>query len=139
MADLFVSFNPAQPAGQRLAPEVVAEIELVAPSTLNDGAVTEPKLAAGAVTNPKLAAGAVKSVNIAAGEVKTENLDDGAVTEGEIADGSVTPAKCAAGVFTTVDSDGEILDLQGMKTTQALYDAIASPSPNRCYFIVSES
>ncbi len=87
---------------------------------IEDGAVTEPKLAEGAVSERTLAKGAVgaaalaeSSVNeqsladaavtgpkLADGAVKARALADGAVTEAKLADGAVTTSKLAADSIT---------------------------------------
>ena len=44
MSDLIAGLDLSKPIGQRFGPLVRAEIEAVAPSTVNDGDITEPKL-----------------------------------------------------------------------------------------------
>lgn len=138
MGELFVAFDPDQPAGQRLAPEVRAEVETIAPAVPLDGAITTPKLANGAVTHEKLADGAVHGAKVAEKAIQTTHLDDGVVGEQQIADGAVTPAKTAAGVFTVFDGDGNPLDLHGVVVTATEMAQIADPDPNAMYFVLDD-
>lgn len=135
MADLFISYDPAQPVGQRLAPEVRAEIATVAPSTVNNGSITAAKLAPNAVVTDKIADGAVTSAKIADGTIVTGDLADSSVTNAKIANGSVTPSKVAAGVVTAYDASGNPLRLNLVPITSAKYAALATPDPNTLYLI----
>ncbi|WP_200845815.1 hypothetical protein [Mycolicibacterium vanbaalenii] len=139
MADVFFpSFDPAATAGAKFGPEVRAEIAEVAPSTLNNGAVTTAKLADQAVTNAKLAAGAVQTTNIAAGQVGPTNLADDAVGTSKIADNAVTPAKVDTGVPTTVAVDGTPIAMTFMYLTVSEHSAIETEDPSTTYFIVED-
>jgi hypothetical protein len=135
VADLFIAYDPKQPAGQRLAPEVRTEIATVAPSTVNNGAITTAKLAPAAVTTDKLANGAATSAKIATGGVETPNLKDAAVATAKIADAAVTPAKVGPGVVTSRDLSGNAFDIDMLPLTAAQYAAIATPNPNVLYLI----
>lgn len=135
MADIVVAYDPEQPAGERLAPEVIAEIQLVAPNDVQDGAITNLKLATGAVEESNIAAGAVGSTELAAGAVNAAALASNAVTSGKLAAGAVGFAAAGAGVATVQDSSGNNISLRIVPITAALYAAIVSPDPNTLYAI----
>ena len=134
MADLFISYDPAQPAGQRLAPEVREEINEVAPSTLNDGSVITAKLADKAVATAKLGDAAVTSTKIASGAVAAANLGTGAVTTTKLEDDAVTAAKAGTGVVTAYDNNGNPIESKHVYMTVAQYAAITA-DPNTTYFL----
>ena len=134
MADLLVAYDPAQPVGERLAPEVRAEIAELAPSTVDNGSITTAKLADDAVTTAKLAPGAVTSVEIATGGVSAVNLATDAVTTVKLADGAVTGDKVGTGVMKAYDSAGNAISLRGVPITAAAYGAI-TPDPGTVYLI----
>lgn len=136
--DYVFTFDPTAEAGEKLAPEVRAEIEVLAPSTLNDNAVTTPKIVDGAVTHAKLATDAVYSANIAAGEVDTINLAPDAVTADKIADGAVVPAATGVGVVTAQDSGGVATDLHLVPISVLDHAAIVTPDPTAVYLILEE-
>ena len=138
MSDLFVAFDPAQPAGEKLPPEVVTEIVTVSPSTLNDGQVTTAKLANDAVTNPKIAAGAVGAGKIATNGVVAGNLADDAVDTDAIENAAVTPEKTGAGVLTIKASDGQYLDVAAQVLTVTEHDALPAEDPTVLYLIVED-
>lgn len=135
MADQkIVGYDPSQPAGERLAPEVRAEIAEVAPSTLVNGAVTTAKLRDGAVAAAKLADGAVTSPKIGTGEVKTVNLGDGAVTTAKLGADAVTADKAGTGVVTSRNKDGDPITLTVVPIAAADYAAITK-DPNTLYAV----
>lgn len=136
MSDLFIAYDPSQPAGERLAPEVVEEIKTVAPSTVVNGGITTAKLADKAVTTAKLADGSVTGVQLASGAVDTVHLAAGAVETDQLADGAVTVAKVGPGVATAVGSDGSPLVARTMYLTASEYAAIATKDPNTTYAIL---
>lgn len=135
MADQFIAYDPSADAGERLAPEVRAEIAVLAPSTVLNGAVTTAKLADDAVTAAKIAAGSVGNPELAGGAVATANIASGAVTADKLAGSSVTPAKCSTGVVTSTDVSSNSVATTIMYLTAAQYAAIVSPNPNTLYFI----
>jgi hypothetical protein len=135
VADLFIAYDPTADAGERLAPEVRAEIAEVAPSTVLNGSITAAKLADDAVTQAKIYPGAVGPTEIAVAGVETTNLDDGAVTTSKLDNDAVTPAKCGTGVVTGVDSSDNATETVLKFVSAAQYAAIGSPSPNTVYFI----
>ncbi|QFG11183.1 hypothetical protein PBI_CLOVERMINNIE_36 [Gordonia phage CloverMinnie] len=134
MAELLVGYDPSQPVGQRLAPEVIAEIEEVAPSNLDNGSVTTAKLADDAVNQDKIAPGAVGTVEIETGGVNTANLATDSVTTVKLADDSVTDEKAGLGVATAHDSAGNPITLDAVPITAAAYGSI-TPDPNVLYLI----
>lgn len=134
MPEVVATLDTDAEPGEKFSPQVRAEIAEVAPSTLNDGAVTTPKVADEAITNPKLAPGAVHSENIAAGEVKADNLAAGAVGTAALDDGSVTDTKAGPGVMTTHDDEGNAITLGVVLISDADYAALGAPDPNTLYF-----
>ena len=126
--ELLVGIDLSKPEGEQLAPQVIAEIERVAPSTVNDGSITAPKLATNAVTTPKIAEGAVKSPNIGTGEVKNANLGTSSVSTAKLQDSAVTPEKCGAGVLTIFDGDGNPLEVPVFLMSSAAFGAIVPQS-----------
>jgi hypothetical protein len=135
MPELGVYFDTDAPDGEKfVSPLVRAEIEVVAPSTLNDGDVSTVKLDDEAVTTAKLGPGAVTTSKIGAKEVKTANLADEAVDEDQLADGAVTAEKAGQGVVTVHD-DGAPITLDVRFLTVAAYAALVSPDPNVFYAV----
>lgn len=126
---------PDNDPGEKLAPEVVSEIQVVAPSTVTSGSITTAKLAEDAVTTGKIADDAVTTEKIADGGVETNNLAPESVTEGKIADGAVTPDKVGTGVVTAVDNTGSTIANREMFVTAAQMALITSPDPNTTYYI----
>jgi len=142
VADLFISYNPGNPPGERLAPEVVEEIREVAPSSVVNGAITTSKLADKAVTEAKLADGAVTHPKIAVGAVQTDNIANGAVGAAQLAPGAVTPEALGIGVVTSYDSDGATaVETDIVYLTQAQYDALvaAGSTDSNALYAIKES
>lgn len=137
MADQIIAYDPAKPVGQRLGAPIRAEIQEVAPSTVDAGSVTESKLADDAVTNPKIAPGAVDSVTIATGGVERVNIASEAVGEPQLAPHSVTPEKTGIGVVTAKDNSGNDLALTVVHLSAAQLAAIPTPNrdPNTLYIV----
>lgn len=135
MADILVAYDPEQPAGERLAPEVISEIQLVAPNDVQDGAITTSKLAVGAVEEDNIADGAVGTAQIANGGVAAANLATAAVTAGKIQAEAVGFAAAGPGVATAQDSSNNNIALRFVPITAALYAALTPPDPNTIYLI----
>lgn len=135
MAELLIGYDPTKPQGQRLAPEVRAEIELLAPSNIPNGGVTTSKIANDAVTQDKIGDGAVGPSQLAANAVTAVALATGAVTTVKLANAAVTSAKVGLGVMKAKDSTGNDIALTGVPVTAAQYAAITSPDPNVLYLI----
>ncbi|MEU9805414.1 hypothetical protein [Mycobacterium sp. NPDC050853] len=135
MPDRFIALDMSKPVGQRFAPQVREEIVEVAPSTLNDNAVSTQKLADNAVTEPKLAPGAVSSTRIATKGVKTVNIDDAAVGTAQLASGAVTAAKAGIGVVTVHDSAGNAIKVDMVPMTSIAYAALTTKDPNTLYLL----
>lgn len=132
MAEVLIGIDLTQAAGSRLAPEVIAEVQFVAPSTVNNGSITTNKLANGAVAEAKLADGAVSSGKLADGAVAAAKLADDAVTGTKLADGSVTPEKTGTGVVTAADHTGNDVGLRIVLLTSVQFASI-TPDPNTLY------
>lgn len=128
------SYDGDATAGERLAPEIRAEIALVAPSAVNDGSITTIKIAAEAITKPKIAPGAVDADIIAAGGVETDNYADLSVTAGKLANDSVTPRACDTGVVLAVDDEDNDIEVTLKRLSATDYAAIITPDPNTWYF-----
>lgn len=139
MADLFISYDPAQPVGQRLAPEVRAEIATVAPSTVNNGSITAAKLAPNAVVTDKVADGAITSAKIADGTIVSSDLADSSVSTAKVANGAITPSKVGTGVVTSYDASGNPVRIVLVPITSAKYAALPNPDPNTLYLITDAS
>lgn len=135
MADQFIAYDPTANAGERLAPEVRAEIAVIAPSSVVDGSVTTAKLADDSVNAAKIIAGQVGTTEIGTGAVNTVNIANLAVNSDKLAASAVVPSKCGVGVVTSVDSSSNSVATAIMYLTAAQYAAIASPNPNTLYFI----
>lgn len=133
----FIGYDPTQDVGSRFAPEVIAEIEAVAPSTVTNGSVSTSKIADEAVTTGKLAPGAVDTTIIATGGVETVNLGEESVATDKIEDGAVTPVKCGTGVVVAKDHTGTVVGNTDVFLTAAQYGAIGSPDPNTTYYVSS--
>lgn len=130
---LVAGLDLSKPPGERLPPEVVEEIKLVAPSSVENGAITTDKLRDGAVTSRKLAPGAVDELAIGNGQVKNAALANGAVSEAKLADDAVTPAKCGTGVVTAEDATGAAVEMKVKFVTSAQYAALTTKDPNVTY------
>lgn len=118
----------SKPVGERLSPQMRAEIEEVAPSGLTNGAVKTSKLDEKAVTTTKIADGAVTTEKIATNGVEAVNLAPAAVTTAKLDDDAVTAAKAGLGVVTAYDKDGNPIDVKTVYMKQSEYAAI-TPAP----------
>lgn len=78
----------------------VVPVTMVGTSRLENGAVTEPKIAANAVTSAKIATGAVTSTQLGSNSVTTAKINNLAVTTEKINDSAVTTAKLGSGAVT---------------------------------------
>ncbi|OBC03386.1 hypothetical protein A5784_14235 [Mycobacterium sp. 852013-50091_SCH5140682] len=134
MPKLVPYLDTEKPVGERLSPQMRAEIEEVAPSGLVNGAVTTAKLAEKAVATGKLADGAVTTEKIATNGVEAVNLAPGAVTTAKLDDDSVTAAKAGIGVVTAYDKDGNPVEAPIVFMTQTEYAAI-TPVPGVTYML----
>lgn len=137
MPDLVIAYDPSQTPGERLPVEVRQEISVIAPSTVNDGDITDPKLADNAVTTRAIKPGAVTSTKIGLGEVLTANIGDDQVTAAKIAPGALTPDNVAPGMVTAVDSSDNPVTVKLKFVTAAEFAAITTPDPNAFYCISS--
>ena len=135
MSDLIAGLDLSKPIGQRFGPLVRAEIEAVAPSTVNDGDITEPKLDNNSVSTRTLVAKAVTEAKLDDGAVSTRALADGCVTDAKIAPGGLAPGKVAPGIPTAVDYNDNFVSLRHCVLTAAQYAALAIVDPNTLYYI----
>lgn len=135
MSEIVFALDMSKPVGQRMSPELIAEIQAVAPSAVTNGSITEPKLKDKAVTTPKLNEGAVTSPKIAEGGVEEVNIALGGVTTPRLADNAVTGEKAGTGTCTATDSDGEFIENEFRYVTATQYASIVSPDPNITYMI----
>lgn len=133
MSSIWVGFDPNAPQGEQLPPEVVEEIKRVAPSAVENGAITTNKLRDDAVTSDKLAPGAVDALALALDAVVTLKIKDKAVTTGKIDDAAVTASKAGVGVVTSYDSTGAAISRKEVDLTAAQYAALAVKDPNTYY------
>lgn len=129
-------FNLLADPGERLDPAVRAEVDLLAPSTIDDGDITESMLADDAVSQRTIAPGAVGHVEIETGGVEEENLAPNAVTTDKIIDAAVTAAKAGEGVVTAYDHVGNPIESKDVYLSAAQYNMIDTPDPNTTYNIV---
>jgi len=121
--------------GEKLDPELKAEIEFVSPSSLDTGDVKEHHLDSEVVSEPKLKTGAVSHRALAADAVEADNIKAGAVGTPELADDSVTDAKAGTGVVTAYDSSGNPISIKLVPIANSAYDALSPPDTNTFYFI----
>lgn len=83
-------------------------------TTVQDGAVTTPKIANGSVTSAKIADGTIATGDLADGAVTTPKIADSTVTTAKVADGNVTRAKLDVEVTNELDGMAtDIATLQG--------------------------
>lgn len=135
MAELLVAIDLTKPVGQRLAPEVQAEVELLAPSNIPAGGVTTSKIANDAVTQDKIGDDAVGAAQITDGAVGSAALATNAVTTVKIANGAVTSVKAGAGIARSKDASGNDITITAVPISAAAYAAITTPDPNTLYLI----
>lgn len=135
MAEKFVALDLSKDPGERLAPEMRAEIAEVAPSVVVDGSITTDKLADNAVNRVKIADAAIGPDELDVSAVKTTHITNEAVTTGKLAASAVTPDKCDTGVVTCVDSSDNAVETIVKYVTAVEYSALATPDPNTLYFI----
>jgi hypothetical protein len=135
MSDVLVGYDPDQPAGERFAPEVVAEIEIVSPNDVQDGAITTLQIASNTIQEDNMAPESVGAAELINGAVGTAALANGAVTAGKIANGAVGMLAAGAGVATATDNNGNALTLTIVPITAAQYAALSPPVATALYFI----
>lgn len=132
----FVAINTDAAIGQKLDSIVRAEIDFLAPSTIDSNDIKENMIDTGAVSSRNIADGAVGTSEIAAGAVVTASIANGAVANVNLAAGAVTSAKTGVGVVTCCDVSGNPVQSREMYVTAAQYAAIASPDPSTNYYII---
>lgn len=137
MTDLFIALDQTQPPGEQLAPEMRAEVAVIAPSVVSVGSVTTAKLHDDAVTYDKLGPSAVHTDNLLDDAVTAAKLADNAVLAASIADGAVGLSEAGVGVVKATDKTGTARSLtMSGPFTAAEYGAIGTPDPNTVYVIV---
>lgn len=136
MGAIWVGYDPNAPEGEQLPPEVVEEIRRVAPSSVENGAITTDKLSDDAVTSDKLAPGSVDSLAIGQGQVGFLHLAAGAVGTVKVADNAITAAKAGLGVVTSYDSAGNAVQRREVDMTAAAYASLTPKDPNTYYNII---
>lgn len=129
---LFVGWEPDNPDGEKLPPEFRAEVAIIAPATVSNGAITEPKIGTAAVTNAKIADGAVGPSKLASGAVGTGQLANAAVGTSKLAPNAVTPDKTGTGVVTAYDANGDAIAAKIVPMTSTTYAGI-TPDPDTFY------
>jgi hypothetical protein len=112
-AGTYTLLSPATPIDPAPYAQVSALSEsallAVSAQTVDDIAITEPKIATGAVSTRTVSAGAITTVKIAPAAVTTSAIADGAVTAQKIASGTIGAAQLAiAAVTNTAVADGAI-------------------------------
>jgi len=136
MSDIVTGMDISKPVGQRLSAAMQAEIEAVAPSTVNDGDITEPKLHDLSVSTRTLQDKAVTEPKYGDGSVSTRAIGAGQVTAEKMAPASITPENVAPGVPTSVDWNGNPISLKHCPLTAAQYAALdPGPDPTTLYYI----
>lgn len=131
-----VMFDGSAAAGSKLDPGVRAEVDFLAPSTIDDGDIDEPMFADGAVSTRALADEAVTTDKLDDLSVTSGKLAAGAVTTAKLDDEAVTADKAGTGVVTAVDHSGTPISSTDMYLTAAQYAAIGTPDPNTTYYLV---
>ena len=136
MSDIAAGLDLSKPVGQRFSAIMQAEIEAVAPSTVNDGDITEPKLHDLSVSTRTIQDEGVTEPKYATGSVSTRALQAAAVTAEKMAPQSVTPDAVAPGVPTATDWNGNPITMNLTPITAAQYAALdPGPDPTTMYFI----
>lgn len=136
MADLVAGLDMSKPPGSRFGPAMIQEIQIVAPSTVNDKDITEPKLDDGAVSTRALGEGQVTESKLDTGAVSSRTIATGAVTDDKIGIGELSPEKVAPGIVTSYDWQGNPVTRRDVTLTSAQYDALdGGPDPSTMYYI----
>jgi len=130
-----VGYDPGGPVGQRLAPEIRAEIELLAPVNIPTGAVDNTKLGDGSVDNRTIDDKAVDNPKLDDAAVDARVVAAKSITAAKLADGSVNNTHVDIGVPVSLDVTGDPVALIFTPCTAAEYAALSTPNPNTIYFI----
>jgi hypothetical protein len=128
-----VLLDTSQTVGNKLDPEMQAEIEAVAPSALDPGEIQEVHFDDDVVSRRAIAPGAVGTVEIDTDGVDSPNIKAGAVGTSELAADSVTRDKAGAGVMTAADTAGNPITVEFVPITSVDYAALDPKLPNVLY------
>jgi hypothetical protein len=123
--------------GEKLDPVIRAEIDILAPSTIDTGDIATNMLADQAVTSAKISPGAVGSTQIAEGGVATANIADGAVGTAELANGAVTADKAGVGTVACRDTAGNALQSTEVFCDSTYYNGLVTPDANTTYYVTA--
>lgn len=132
---LVIGYNPEMEPGQRLPPEVRAEIALLAPATVTPNSIVEDKLANGAVSRDKIKEKAVDGTRMADGAVSTEQLALGAVDTDRLKQGAVTGEKAGIGIAKAFDPAGSPISFRVVPITSTGYQSLPTVDPSTLYLI----
>lgn len=135
MAELLVAYDPSKPAGQRLSPEVQAEIALLNPFGVPNLTIGEEKLTDNSVAEGKIKSEAVTKEKIAPEAVDTSRLKPGAVIGTTIGTKVLAATHVDKGIVKVVDVDDNDADVTHKVLTAAQYAAIGTKDPNTVYFL----
>lgn len=130
-----VALDTSKDVGEKLDPEMRAEIEALAPSNIDDGEIQESMFDDDVVSRRAIAPGAVGTVEIATDGVEAANIKAGAVGTSEIAAGAVTADKAGAGVVKARDTAGNPLGITIVPITSLAYANLTTVDPNVMYAI----
>lgn len=130
-------FYPDNDPGEKVSPELAAEIRFLAPSTVTSGSISTAKLAEKAVTTSKLDDKAVAEEKLGDGAVSTRALGADSVTQDKIHDDAVGPDQVTVGVPTIVDSTNSPINVAFKRVTAAEMATInaGTPDPNVIYLV----
>jgi hypothetical protein len=131
-----VMFDTSADTGEKLDPAVRAEIDELAPSTIDDGDIKEPMLDDEVVSTRTIQDAAVTGAKIATGTIVSGNFEAGAVDTAALDDGAVTAVKTGTGVVTAYDHSGTAIVSKEVYLTAAQYALIGSPDANTTYYCV---
>lgn len=139
MPELLIAYDPSKPVGQRLAPEVRAEMALLASGTVPPSrSVGDDQLDDRSVTDRTIDDDAVDTRSIRDGAVTTDTIAPRSVTGAEVATQSLRGEHIAQGIPTSHDSNANEINLDFMPITSADYaalEAAGTVDPNTAYLI----
>lgn len=128
-----VLMDTSQDVGNKLDPEMQAEVEALAPSSLDPGEIQEIHFDDDVVSQRAIAPGAVGTVEIETDGVDSPNIKAGAVGTSELAADAVTRDKAGAGVMTCADTAGNPITVEFVPITSVAYAALSPKLPGVLY------